>query len=163
MIKFDLQGNIRWSKTYGDSLFDTSIFMMRELPDGNIVTAGLVGRDTIGGAAQGLVLKVTYEGDSLWYHRYEILHSVHSNNVLRDIRQVPDGGFIACGVAYVAQPDTGTTDTWVLRIDCNGCEFSNCLVNSVSNPEMNTQEILVYPNPSHNLFHFKIGNNGEIN
>ena len=162
LVKLDLNGNTKWSKTYGNSFFDTSIFMVRELQDGSIVSAGAVGRDTTGGAAQGLVLKVNSEGDSLWYRRYEILHDAHSNNLLRDIRQTPDGGFIAGGVAYVASPDTGTTDIWVLRIDSNGCEVSNCLVNSVSKSEMFTNEVFMFPNPSNNLFHFKMESGSEI-
>ena len=96
-------------------------------------------------------------GDSLWMHTYENLHGPYSDNYLYDIAPTNDGGFIAVGALSPVQPDTGQQDIWILRVDSNGCEIANCVINSIGeiNYSNASDGFGVYPNPSTGRFYFK--------
>ena len=156
LVKLNLNGDTVWTRKYGSPVYNTGLFIVRELADGSLIAAGQRGRDTIG-FSQGLVMKVASNGDSLWYRTYENLHGFDSDNFLRDIRPTADGGFIACGYIFPQAPDTGTQDTWILKIDSNGCEQLNCTLNNFIHENSLSTRLSIYPNPS--TGYFQIDNN----
>jgi hypothetical protein len=71
------------------------------------------------------------------------------------VRPTPDGGYVAAG--YLALPDTGTQDSWVIKVDSNGCLTPNCLVTGL--PQIRRQnhlEVTVYPNPTSGTIHLEL-------
>ena len=152
ILKLNQQGNVLWQKGYDGAKYGNCLYKLRELPDGNLIAVGQRGRDSLG-FYQGVILKVASNGDSLWLHTYENLHGFQSDNVLRDIRQTEDGGFICCGFARGSSPDTGFEHSWVLKIDSVGCEQANCLLGTSVEMIEKENGILFYPNPSTGVFH----------
>ena len=152
ILKLNQQGNILWQKGYGKAVYNSGLLKIRELENGDLISVGQLGRDTFANL-QGVILKVASNGDSLWEHSYEFFHGTQSDNVLRDIRQTEDGGFICCGYALGISPDTGSEHSWVLKIDSVGCEQANCLLGTSVEMIEKENGILFYPNPSTGVFH----------
>ena len=145
LIKIDAAGNTVWEKTYGPVRFQTTLRMARELPDGSIIACGHT-TDSIGFHGEGLVLKVSGQGDSIWFRTPEIISGSSSENFLYDIQHTIDNGFISAGWLVPSSPDTGGQDMWVLKMDSMGCEVENCFV-GVEEFEMPDVEMIIYPNP----------------
>jgi Secretion system C-terminal sorting domain len=145
-VKMDFNGNVIWDKKIGLPLFNTGASSIRELPDGSIIASGFTD-DTVEFRTKGLILKLSPQGDSLWYRMYEASPGTYSDCWLYDIYPTEDKGFIAVGVLFTAPPDTGTQDTWVLKVDSNGCEVYNCLSTGVSYFQNDNKMLSAYPNP----------------
>jgi hypothetical protein len=142
IAKFDINGNLIWEKKYGDSLTYTGFNSIRELHDSSLILCGNY-RPT-NGDYQGLIYKVSANGDSIWSHYY--YNGFYSDNYLQDIYPTSDGGFVSCGYIVPSLPDTGHQDLWLLKIDSLGCEHINCTM-GISGNEFLENEFLIYPNP----------------
>jgi hypothetical protein len=99
----------------------------------------------------GWILKTDSSGNELWYREYLLLTAMFSKNILYNILPTQDNGFIACGTVWPYPPDTGTQDSWVLKVDSLGCENpGECWVGQdeiwvkTFTPE---KPFIVYPNP----------------
>jgi hypothetical protein len=160
IIKLNQNGDTMWTRRYGEAVFNTGIRVLRELDNGDLIAAGQYHIDSTNNEL-GLILKVNNNGDSLWYKTYWNLISPGSLNALYDIRQTPDMGFVACGYTgpRISVQDTGHQDTWILKIDSNGCEVANCVVNTTIDEE-SALIFTIYPNPSSGRF--TILSNGSI-
>ena len=105
----------------------------------------------------GIILKVSANGDSLWYREYEYDTCQKNQDYLRDIKPTSDGGFIAAGffIPTTGSPcnDTGTQDMWVMKLDSCGCVFAGCdsacagLV-GIEEFSVSGLEFRVFPNPT---------------
>jgi len=162
VIKLKNSGTVVWSKKYGRSYLDTRIWSIKSLPDGRIISTGSKKTDYPANPdILSWILCTNSEGDSLWYREYSLLNAEYSINHLYDITPTADNGFIACGYVYPVSPDTGTQDTWVLKVDSIGCEsLENCWVGVDEKPEMVPPEpfvINVFPNPSNDKVFFEFG------
>jgi hypothetical protein len=114
--------------------------------------------DTIGHIA-GCIFKFSSDGDSIWMHNYQAMDSpIYGDfNILLDIDEMPDGGFVACG--YGDEINNGNLKRgWLIRVDDNGCLTSDC-VSSVKEIE-NIKDFFVYPNPSNEILN--ITNSNQI-
>ena len=156
VLRLDSEGNTIFEKTYGRQYEINYLFSIKEQTNGDLITAGWY-VDTLTHHERGVILKTNSLGDSLWLHTYEFLHGPNSGSHLFDITPTQDGGYIAIGYIVPAFPDTGNQDTWVLKVDSNGCEISNCLINSTGNIDYlkANNSFNVYPNPSMGVFHFE--------
>ncbi len=156
VLRLDSAGNTIFEKTYGRQYDINNLFSIKELTNGDLITAGWY-VDTLTRHERGVILKTNSLGDSLWLHTYEFLHGPNSGSHLFDIAPTQVGGYIAIGYIVPAFPDTGNADTWVLKVDSNGCEISNCLINSTGNMDFlkANNSFNVYPNPSMGVFHFE--------
>ncbi|TKJ38463.1 hypothetical protein CEE36_10685 [candidate division TA06 bacterium B3_TA06] len=99
LIKTDPQGDILWSRTYGDTaeLVTDAGCCVRQTIDGGYIIVG--NRWTFGGyeEADGLwLIKTDYIGDTLWTHRYKGPYSPYAG-VCGE--QTTDGGYIITGAA----------------------------------------------------------------
>jgi hypothetical protein len=98
------------------------------------------------------ILKTDSAGNELWYREYMLLTAMFSENILYNVIPTPDNGYIACGTVWPYPPDTGTQDSWVLKVDSLGCEAPDqCWVGEdeiwvkTFTPE---KPFIVYPNPA---------------
>ncbi len=154
VIKINQQGDTLWERTFGESKDNTTIRKIRELPDGSLIATGQISRDSTF-KSMGFIVKIASNGDSLWYHIYTHFQGIWSINELYDIRPTNDGGYIACGSILAHAPDTveGKQYAWILKIDSNGCEVANCLINSITNFPSDLNSLLIFPNPSNGIFY----------
>ncbi|MBP9192983.1 MAG: T9SS type A sorting domain-containing protein [Ignavibacteria bacterium] len=158
VFKLRPNGDTLWTRRYGEPHFDTGLRIARELEDGSYIAAGQAYVDSTN-TYLGLIIHLSSEGDSLWYRTYINLSSNYSYNILYDIQQTSDKGFIACGfVVPGGVPDTGRQDTWILQVDSNGCEVANCLLSDILDVT-STTNLNIWPNPS--TGHFFVETNGE--
>jgi hypothetical protein len=97
-------------------------------------------------------------GNELWYREYQLMEGNMSENVFYNVIQTSDGGFAICGSVFPASlPDTGTQDSWVLKVDSLGCVApGECWVgeNEIWVKTFTpAKPFIVYPNPaSDNVF-----------
>ena len=119
-MKFDAQGSTIWEQTYGvaDSL--EKAYSITEISDGYVIV-GERNQDVVYGNGWGaIVLKIDFDGNEIWSYKY----GGDDNDMLRDIHETEDGGFISCGItrSYGAQ----FIDGWIVKLDADGAvEWQN--------------------------------------
>jgi hypothetical protein len=163
--KLDAQGDSLWSwfsNTNAYEGYESYITDIIQQNDGSFIAVGQEPTvnpidSSLQYKKQGMILKLTSEGDSVWQHHY--YHPQASNkdasHYLYRVRPTTDGGYVAAG--YLALPDTGTQDSWVIKVDSNGCLTPNCLVTGL--PQIRRQnhlEVTVYPNPTSGTIHLEL-------
>jgi len=174
LVKIDNLGNLLWSRMHkeGDATHAFSEYQdLVELPNGDIVVCGTHVRpnlDTVNFkdkySSMGVIAKYSANGDSLWSRNFvhpENLQSPWSDHFFNSIVQTDDGGFAAAGYLLPNLPDTGTQDTWVVKVDSFGCLVQGCEVVSVPQIETSIAALKIYPNPSHNILNIEITPNGN--
>ncbi|MBS1570031.1 MAG: hypothetical protein JST45_11415 [Bacteroidetes bacterium] len=145
-------GHVTWSHQYGPPNFSKTLFAGKECPDGDIIACG-VSYD--GGQQQGLLLRSTSTGDSLWMRNYAFHDSVIDQGSGRfwDVLPTADGGCIAVGAAYqpfnAPYPPGYSQDAWVVKVDSMGCVVPGCNgVAGITAQVTNLGDVLkLYPNP----------------
>ncbi|MCX6234591.1 MAG: T9SS type A sorting domain-containing protein [Bacteroidetes bacterium] len=149
IVKLDNQGNVIWNKKYGETRIYNYLLNIRCLPNGDVIACGSA-PDNFPHIV-GWILKINNDGDSLWYREYDILTGSQSSNELYDIIGTSDNGLISCGYLWPHEPDTGSEDAWVIKLDSLGCEGpDDCWVGMEEKPEddVTNEELWVYPNPA---------------
>lgn len=97
------------------------------------------------------IAKLDEAGDLLWNRRYKYSQDTTSyssdQNLLFDIENTPDGGFVACG--YVTDFDVNPEiSAWVIKVDEFGCLEPGCQNVAVDEIRLDMQGAMtVYPNP----------------
>jgi hypothetical protein len=156
IIKLGNEGNIIWNKKYGESIPYNFLNNIRCMADGSIICTGSV--YSYHPSRSGWVLKLNSDGDSLWFRQYSILNGNNSQNRLYDIIHTNDNGFLACGYVFPMQPDTGTQDAWVIKLDSLGCDTPGCDT-TVAIPEIAYKkmhdDLYIYPNPAHTVLNIQ--------
>ncbi len=154
MAKLDSSdGTILWEHQYGEESYTTILFAAKERPNGDLIACGVC---YYGGEQQGLLLRTTSEGDSIWMRSYYSQDSLldDGNGRFYDVLPTQDGGFIAAGAAYFStsgnNPPGISQDTWVVKVDSMGCIVPGCDGTGVTEIITNLNDALtVYPNPAH--------------
>jgi hypothetical protein len=174
LVKLDNQGNELWSKVNKEGV-PVRIFSeytdLVELPDGSLVVCGTHYRpnlDTVNFknkySTMGVIAKYAANGDSIWSRSFvhpENLQSPWSDHFFNSITQTDDGGFAAAGYLLPNPPDTGTQDTWVVKVDSFGCLVQGCEVVSVPQIETSIASLRIYPNPTNGILNIEITPNGN--
>jgi hypothetical protein len=146
-------GSIMWEREYGPITYSTQFFPAKERPNGDLIAAGVC---YYGGDQQGLLLRTTSEGDSIWMRSYYSQDTLldDGNGRFYDVLPTEDGGFIAAGAAYFSasgnNPPGISQDAWVVKVDSMGCVVPGC--DGVGVTEIITnlnRALIVYPNPAH--------------
>ena len=144
-------GGIIWENEYGAIAPFHLLYVAKEVPEGDIIACGV--SEEIGGM-QGVLLRTTSQGDSLWMFKYFYQDSIISQGrgQFYDVLPTPEGGFIATGPAYsplnAPYPPGYSQDAWVVRVDGQGCIIPGC--NSVGITEQATNlldALRIWPNP----------------
>ena len=146
-------GSIIWDGEYGPAYNSTTFFAVKERPNGDWISCGVTYEDN---EQQGLMLRTTANGDSIWMRNFWYYDSLieYGNGRFYDVLPTDDGGFIAAGATY-AQFDAGyppgySQDAWVVKVDSMGCIVPGCDGVGVSEIVTNLGNALtVFPNPAH--------------
>ncbi|MBP6390038.1 MAG: T9SS type A sorting domain-containing protein [Flavobacteriales bacterium] len=156
LAKVDSAADLLWSKMYDAPAQMASLLSVKEIEPGGdlIATGGSYRPEFI--YIQGVLLRTTDEGDSLWmryYHYYDSLW-MEGEGLLHDVLPTADGGFIATGAAYGTgnpyDPPAYGQDTWVVKVDSMGCLEPGChLITGLQSQATNLRGALaVAPNPA---------------
>jgi outer membrane protein assembly factor BamB len=144
-------GSIIWQQEYGPETYSTSFFAAKERPNGDLIACGVC---YYGGDQQGLLLRTTSEGDSLWMRSYFYQDTLMQDGTGRfyDVLPTEDGGFIAAGAAYhsatIGYPAGYSQDTWVVKVDSMGCIVPGCDATGITEIITNLGSALtLYPVP----------------
>jgi hypothetical protein len=160
IIKLDNNGNILWSKKYGSSQENCFLRNLIVLDDGSILSVGGVSKYNPEPDRVAWILKTTSAGDSLWYREYKFLSGYESYNELFSMIETSDNGLIACGFVMPSEPDTGSVDTWIIKLDSIGCEFAGCDTTVWINEHGGMEAwghggMEIWPNPAREILNFK--------
>ena len=100
-----------WEQTYGGAALDVC-WQIRTVPTGGFILAG--SSQSYGGVQDGLIIKTSDSGDSLWSQTFggagwDEIYSVDPTD---------DGGFILGG--YTGSYGAGAFDFWMIKTDAGG-------------------------------------------
>ncbi|MBL7943467.1 MAG: T9SS type A sorting domain-containing protein [Flavobacteriales bacterium] len=144
--KIDTTGDIVWEHQYGPYSYPILLTKIEECTDGTFIAAGMKQEQF---NYHGLLLKLSPEGDSLWYRTYTYAdEELDIDCILRDVIQTTDGGYIACGYTD-AITEEESRDVWVLKVDEWGCLVPGCQVGILEQEQ--TVNFLTYPNPANDV------------
>ncbi|QQR85494.1 MAG: T9SS type A sorting domain-containing protein [Flavobacteriales bacterium] len=145
-------GSTIWDREYGPVAYGAAFFAAKERYNGDIIACGVTWANL---AQQGLLLRTTSTGDSIWMRSFYYQDTLITTGQGRfyDVLPTPDGGFIAAGSAYnpagAPYPPGYSQDTWVVKVDSMGCIVPGC--DGVGVQELVTNlggALSVFPNPA---------------
>ena len=111
LMKTDINGNERWSKSYGKNGKVNSFYSSCLTSDGGLICIG--GSDKVNSnCTDPLILKLNACGDKEWC---KIFNSTNCNSFGIDITTVPGGGYMALLQDWINSPDV-----WLFRLDSTG-------------------------------------------
>jgi hypothetical protein len=168
IYKVDSTGKFLWQRPMGRNLFIDDHYMLRCLVpsnsgDGYIAAGGQPNfSDSIyySGANynekgenlrfEGLIVKVSNEGDSLWSRWYYKADFKFSRSEFFDMISHPDGGYILAGEANKGPIVEGepANYTWLLYVDEFGCAVPGCQEIVKTDDPAFPDPIRIYPNPA---------------
>jgi len=154
-------GDVLNSHLYGVPHYSTTLFAAKQFSNSDIILAGVSYSE---GPQQGLLIRTTSDGNSLWMRNYFYYDADVEEGQGRffDVLPTADNGCIAAGVAYnpvnAPYPPGHSQDTWVVKVDSMGCVVPGCdgitgITEQVTNL---TRALHLYPNPVHGLLHVGI-------
>lgn len=158
MARLDVgTGLVIWDELYGDVHPFQALYSAKETPTGDLIACGVSEES---GYMQGVLLRTTAQGDSVWMRKYWYQDSIYTQGTgqFYDVLPTPDGGFIATGPTYRYQPVQPnfppgySQDAWVVKVDADGCIVPGC--NSVGIAEQATNllgALTIFPNPASEL------------
>jgi len=163
--KLSPAGNVLWEKEYGNSsilfpdpsnpAFEPNFrpFKIKQNGVGDLFIAGH-------NYAWSAILKISSNGDSLWYREIRdrignysnvIQNSVKEVNYLYDMELLGDSAILVAG-QYQTDPGgavypNGAQLNWFALLDQNGCDSVGCQYIRIIEPQNPLQELTIYPNP----------------
>jgi uncharacterized repeat protein (TIGR01451 family) len=122
--KLNATGGLVWQKTYGGTGEDRA-YSMKATADGGYILAGFTNSsngDVVKPHSErdAWLLKLDANGNKQWAAAY----GGNQEDTAYDIVQMPDGGYLVCGVSSSASGDMpankGGSDGWVFKVDASG-------------------------------------------
>lgn len=137
VLAIDSNGNISWSKAYGDQGFNTEYgYDVLQTPDGGYVVVGNA-NSYDSSAFDAIILRLDPSGNILWEREL----GGTDNEEATSLQLTMDGGYIVAG--YTTPSQHGDTYAWVWKLDSNG-QIADCsLVTSRSSSVINTNSSTV--------------------
>jgi len=155
LAKLDSVGQTLWLKEYTEPTIGAALFVVKELPDGGLISAGnrIAGKEAV-------LLRTDADGNEMWI-RYLTHPSVENGSKLfHDVIVEDDGGFVGTGYVngFSSDPQPGQ-DLWVFRTDSMGCLVPGCHLTDNITMHSNEVSVSLYPNPVQNQLsvHIKAG------
>jgi uncharacterized delta-60 repeat protein len=112
LIKTDVNGNVIWAKTYGETGGDYA-FSVQQTSDSGYIVAGYT--YSFGAGYYDIFLvKTDANGNIIWSKTY----GGTNQDFARSVRQTSDGGYIVAGWTYSF--GVGTYDAFLIKTDANG-------------------------------------------
>ena len=147
LMELDNLGQVRWMREYATATYNREVLSFTVRRNGNILLAGYTANPYP--HRLGYLLETTSDGDSIWYREYEYLSGTHSRNYLWGVIEDAENNIIAIGEVRPQPPDTGSQDSWIVRLDSIGCLYQYCDTVITSSGHMNEGiSPLIYPNPT---------------
>ncbi|MCP4366477.1 MAG: hypothetical protein GY800_14450 [Planctomycetes bacterium] len=115
VVKLSSTGATDWEHTFGGEGADEAL-AVQETADGGFIVAGQT--SSYGSTTDGWVIKLDSAGNVMWMQTYgEELY-----DVITDIQQTADGGYIISGGSYLfaANGEDLGRETWVAKVDAQG-------------------------------------------
>ena len=116
VLKLDATGNVLWARVYKASPTSTVLEDIRRTSDGGFVAVGTF-RDPAGDIGS-VILKLDSQGIVQWQRLLGPSGRTHA--LLNDVRQTPDGGYVATGRIYTANATGTGFGVLVVRLGANG-------------------------------------------
>ncbi len=158
--KLDLQGNVVWQKYYGVKERPMITSAIKECANGDYIMCG----SHVTNQLMGWIMRTDSLGNLKWWKDYRpdtspILDTL-AQNYLYDIMELPNKDIAAVGWAGQSTISP-LQQTWLLKVDSNGCFGSNnCPQNYITGiPATNSANVgfTVYPNPANDILNIKVG------
>lgn len=151
IIKFDINGNIFWSKEYGQESIVSSFEVLEVASNDTIIAAGQI--DTLFTQNLGLnsmyqIYKIDPNGNVVWNREIDIISTNGTQDVLKGLAITNDGGCVLTGF----YGNTPTPNPFVLlKLDKWGCLISGCETVGINELDASNFNFSIYPNPANNL------------
>jgi Secretion system C-terminal sorting domain len=114
LVKTDAQGNVAWTKAYGESGTE-SIATVKQTSDGGYIIGGTT-ENTLGPLGPNMCLiKTNSTGDTLWSK----LYGGNFIDECYDVIQTSDGGYAMCGKSF-SFSTAGDYDVYVVKVNGEG-------------------------------------------
>lgn len=150
VLKLDAAGNIVWQNTIGGSFYDEMRSMQQTADGGYILggwsSSGISGDKTepnLGSDGDYWVVKLDASGNILWQNTI----GGNANDVLRDLQQTTDGGYILGGYSRSnisgnkTEASLGVEDYWVVKLDASGgIQWQNTIGGSLADVLLSLQQ-----------------------
>ncbi|MGK0364182.1 MAG: hypothetical protein ACI85O_001239 [Saprospiraceae bacterium] len=107
------------------------------------------GEDSI--SQRGWIGKVDDDGNLLWGRSYVGVDSYNDFQMLYDVKETADGGFVAVGWSEDDNADTLARQAWIIKTDEHGCLVPGCNLTATDEPETTQISLSLYPNPSSDI------------
>jgi len=162
VVKFDINANIIWKKTYDTLSLYNQASALSERSNGDIIMAGIL--DTLQNYNQQPVVKVKVfridkDGKVKWRRNIGSAHDLSTCQGIASMRPTRDGGYIlAAGFPYLPDPKPYS----IIKIDSTACDTleSVCQIMETLGIENFYKKtgwgFEVFPNPAKDLVNFKI-------
>lgn len=162
VVKYNLLGELIFEEIHGESIINRRVTSISSSVDGGFAVSGyVVVFHDASFSYDGTLLKVTNNGETIWYRQYRHPSTtVSSYNWLQGVTYNSDGGFAAVGVIYGFHPDPIGQDVWVIKVDSMGCiNFDDCWVGEkeLPLPQNKTTMLRVHPNPANDRIQLDFG------
>ncbi len=119
LIKTDIDGNVQWEKTYGDTTTDIGR-SVKQTPDGGYIVVGETG---LYGSYDVFVVRTDANGDTLWTKTIIKI----GEQMAYSVDLTSDGGYIIVGRTRPSIADD--YDVWLIKLNPDvGVEEENCTV-----------------------------------
>ena len=99
----------------------------------------------------GWMGKIDDNGNLLWARTYTGVDSDDNRQLLYDVKEASDGGFVAVGFSRDYTADTLQQQAWIIKTDEYGCIVPGCNITSTEDPETSQISLSLYPNPSSDI------------
>lgn len=166
--KTDSIGDTTWTRSYDLSIGGDVGSAIIQLQDSTYVICGTTKEiDSVGGPTAVFLMKLTKDGDSLWFKKY----GGTKNDYGDDVKQTSDGGFIIAATSYSFSSDS-YSDAYIVKTDSEGnvewdtayypndnkYEFAEKIVLTSDNNYL----IVGYGKDTGNVLLFKINSSGGL-
>jgi hypothetical protein len=163
--KWDLNGVLLSSKSmvqeYGSSTINTSVLVR---PNGNLAIVPRKYTVDIGHYTHGYFeFTPTLDSVKMRYFSNPFTNPspAYDNFLVGAIDNTPDGGLIASGYHFCGGGSCTTysgQQAWVMKLDSNACEITDCYTASPSPSRGGEHQIKVFPNPANSDFTLQYSN-----
>jgi hypothetical protein len=99
----------------------------------------------------GWMGKIDDNGNLLWARTYTGVDSDDNRQLLYDVKEASNGGFVAVGFSRDYTADTLQQQAWIIKTDEYGCIVPGCNITSTKDPETSQISLSLYPNPSSDI------------
>jgi hypothetical protein len=145
-------GTIKWQKSYGVKQREISTTGLKECANGDFILSGT--RKTTNNIIEGWLMRTDSLGNQKWWRGYNTLtQDATVENYIYDLQLMSNGDIVTVGWVG-SNVNLPAQQTWVLKVDSNGCLGANNCPPSIANGTNSVEELSeasttvnVYPNP----------------